>query len=373
MHVLGNLGAEAVTAGYQAILAHGGIGSGELFPEFGKRPGDAVIHRFAHAEAGGIELCCGAGQGGGQCGIHGSVHGIVQVILRLTSHGGEGQLSLHALDGEFLADAVQEIAVFDECQPAHGSAVVQGGLLCGGEYVQLHLVAIFPQGGVACAVAYFHGGGQVAAVPAGHGGGREGTGCLFGKAFFLILRQLLAQYIGMGTQCQLVLLVIAHPYLGDELRGQFAHVHLRRIAELVAAAHGKLDQSLGKRAVRLAVEPVFRKVIGCGADGHEEHADILGQGTQQDFRAVGQVCRYSPLGKPVGEIGQLVNVHADGHAIICFAGGMVIINIVFLPCVLDGIGVEVSPHLVLAGVHAVLIRHEKDFRVAGLHLVAPAA
>ena len=74
---------------------------------------------------------------------------------------------------EFFADAVQEITVFDEGEPAHGAAVVQGGFLGAGEDVQLHVVTILAQGGVAGAVAHLHRGGQVAAVPAGHGGGRE--------------------------------------------------------------------------------------------------------------------------------------------------------------------------------------------------------
>ena len=189
----------------------------------------------------------------------------------------------------------------------------------------------------------------------------------------MVIGEFFAEGCGIGTQGELIPLIIADPYFGNMLRLESGGVELGGVAEFVAALHHEFGQSLFQRAVWFAVIPFLEKVICRLGNRHEEGPQILGKRAQQRFCAVCQVGGDVPTGQPVRKLCQLVDMNAEGHAVICRTGSVVIIDGVLLPLDLDFIRVQVGRGIVLPGVHAVSVGNKEQLRIVGFRFFPPVA
>ena len=117
--------------------------------------------------------------------------------------------------------------------------------------------------------------------------------------------------------------------------------------------------------------PQFRKVSGLLADRLEKDAQILGKGTQQAFRPLGQMTGNPPLRQPFGNIRQLVDVDAQGHAVIFRAGIILVIHGIFRSFTGDFIRKTIQQVFPPEFVHGFLRRNMQSFRVFLLHTGGP--
>ena len=92
------------------------------------------------------------------------------------------------------------------------------------------------------------------------------------------------------------------------------------------------------RAILGRETPQLGETIRRRADGLADAAVVLGQRTQQDFRAFAQVSIGTPGRQPVRELRQLIDVDAERDAIVALALRGVIVKRVFLPTMGDAVG-----------------------------------
>ena len=248
-------------------------------------------------------------------------------------------------------------------QTAYAGAVGKFGFVRRGEDPHLHALRHGEQGRISEPGAKVNGFRQRAAVPARHGGGGEAARGLLAELLGGVVRQLGPNGGQVRAEGKLAVFVVVHRYFGNQLRQKSTGIELTFVAEFSGTLYGKFHESARERAVRFAVVPGGGEVLGRIANGHQEGAQILRQGSQQHLRPHGEVGVDTPFRQVIREIRQLFNVHTQGNAVVRLSGVMAIVDGVLLPRVRKGVRVKVLRCFVLAGVDAFRARNKQNARV----------